>query len=239
MVALNSSLVGKKFSVLATIPKDHFVYSSIWSSYVVAEYNSSRWHIVSYSKFIQKVLPPPYSDGGFTHMMHMKCIDLCINKQLQYLNKSLTSIFTAPSKLKFITFADRVQNDTFNTWLNNRFERCEDQCRKLKRNNFLAEVEFTVADITNGIVFKSSSNYHITSFYVRRSDYPVVVIVFKAQISFFEFLITLGSIISIWFGLSVRSIPQSLLRRSARSTDEIFHELRLKIELLGRFIKRI
>ena len=243
IVALNSSLISKKFSVLATTPTDPFSYSSIWSSYVLGDYNFSRWHVVSYTKYIQQVLPPPYSDGGFTHMMHMKCIDLCINKQLGPFNQSLTSIFHRPSAQRLITFADRVGNDAFNDWLNDRFDQCEQECKYLELKNFESEIEFTVTDITKGRPSQSSTfrglNRLLTSFYLRRSDHPVVVVIFKAQISFFEFLIIMGSIISIWFGLSFKGIPKSLLKRSARSAGEIFHELRLKIDSLRRFIRQI
>ena len=242
MIAFNSSFVGKKFSVLATSPDALYGHSSMWSSDVLEEFNFSSWHIVSYMKYIQQVLPPPYSDGGFTHMMHMKCIYLCINNLLEPFNKSLTSIFTIPSDRKFITYADRVVNGTFNSWVNGRLEYCEHQCKFVRLGNFESEMEFTVTEITRGRASKSSTfkrTARLTSFYLRRSDSPVVVIIFKAQISFFEFLITLGSIISIWFGLSVRSIPRSLMRTSVRAADEVFHELRLKINIMGRFIRNI
>ena len=243
MVALNSSLVGRKFSVMATTPKVPLKYLSMWSSDVLEHSKFSRWHIVSFNKYIQRVLPAPYSDGGFTHMMHIKCIDLCIDKLLEPFNKSLTSIFTTPSEHRLITFAERVENDTFNTWLNERLHKCEHECTFVQLGNFEPEMEFTVTDITKGRRSASSafrgSGPLLTSFYIRRSDSPVVVIVFKAQISFFEFLIIMGSIISIWFGLSVKGMPQSLLRPSAHSLDEMFHELQLKMNILGRFIKNL
>ena len=242
MVAVDSSLVHKRFNVLATPPNAPFRYSSIWSSYVLQRLAKfSRWHIVSYSKYIQRVLPPPYSDVGFTHMMHMKCIDSCINRPLEALNKSLTSIFHGPSSVRFITFADRVGNETFNSWLNERLQLCESKCKHARLSDFEAEMEFTVTEVTRGRMSCSSTfsglSRSLTSFYLRRSDSPVVVIIFKAQISFFEFLITLGSIISIWFGLSVLGIPHSLLRQGRSSFEQTLHELRLKIDLLGKFIK--
>ena len=244
MIALNSSLVGSKFNVLATTSDSPMEYSSMWSPHVLEKSNFSRWHIVSYTKYIQQALPPPYSDGGFTHMMHMKCIDLCVNEPLEPFNKSLTSIFTVPSKRRLITFADRVNNATFNTWLNERIEHCERKCKYVKPRNFESKMKFTVTDIKKGRPSKSSTfvdrrgPIH-TSFYIRRSDNPVVVIMFKAKISFFEFLITLGSIISIWFGLSVKGIPKSLFQRSPRSVEELIHELRLKMNLLSQSIKII
>ena len=246
MIALNSSFVGNKFSVIATTRKDPFGYSSIWSSEIADKFSFSRWHIVSYTKYIQRILPPPYSDGGFTHMMHMKCIDLCINNLLEPFNKSLTSIFTIPSRRRLITFADRVKNDTFNTWLNERTERCEKECvvrkKYFKLSEYESETEFMVTSITKGKHSKSSAFRRgplLTSFYFRRTDEPVVVIVFKAQISFFEFLITLGSIISIWFGLSIIGLPHSLMRQGQRSVGEITHELQIKIDFLSQLMRQI
>ena len=243
MVSINSSLVGKKFSVLVTTATSQLLYSSMWSSYFVADYDFSRWHIVSYSKYIQRVLPPPYSDGGFTHMMHMKCIDSCINRPLEALNKSLTSIFNVPSSNRLITFADRVRNKTFNAWLNQRLELCESKCKQVQLKNFEPETEFTVTDMSSGRPSRSSiirwRDTSLASFYLRRSDSSVVVIIFKAQISFFEFLITLGSVISIWFGLSILGVPHSLIQQGQRSVTEIVHELRLKMDLLGQITENI
>ena len=244
MISVNSSFVGDKFNVIATSSNRFFGYSAIWSSDVLEKFSFSRWHVVSYTKYIQRVLPPPYSDGGFTHMMHMKCIDLCINNLLEPFNKSLTSIFTIPSNRRLITFADRVGNDTFNDWLNERLERCEHKCKHTKFTNLDSHLEFTVTEISHGKPSKSSafSKWRgplLTSFYLRRSDSPVVVIIFKAKISFFEFLVTLGSIISIWFGLSVLGIPRSLVRLGQASIDQILLELQLKIHILRRLIRRI
>ena len=197
--------------------------------------------MVSYTKYIQKVLPPPYSDGGFTHVLHMKCIDLCINGQLEPLNKSLTSIFYYPNKKKFVTFADRVQNRTFNTWLNGRLNQCEEECEYPKLINHEAEMEFTVTEITEGRTSLSATVRQkesvLTSFYVRSTYNPVCIIQLKAQISFFEFIITTCSIISIWFGLCVRSIPLSIFTNGRKSVIELVYELEVKYVFFRRFLK--
>ena len=240
-ISFNSSFITQKFSVIITSQNAFHGHSSIFSPAVIEDYTVSKWHVVSYTKYIQKVLPPPYSDGGFTHTLHMKCIDLCINGQLEPLNKSLTSIFYYPSKRKFVTFADRVQNRTFNTWLNQRLESCERGCKYPKIINLEPTMEFTVTDISDGrrsVKAFSRGGQILTSFYLRGTTEPVSVIVFRARISLFEFLITIGSIISIWFGLSAKNIPQSVLARRMASTGELVSELRFKLNLLAKLTEK-
>lgn len=240
MLSFNSSFITKRFSVIVTPENTFHGFSSIWSPGVVETYPFSTWHVVSYTKYIQKVLPPPYSDEGFTHILHMKCIDLCINGKLASNNKSLTSIFYHPDNRKLVTFADRVANRTFNDWINRRLQQCESGCKYGTMFNQESETEFTVTDIDAGrrsmtTTFTQGST--VTSFYLRGTADPVCVILFKAKISFFQFLITIGSIISIWFGLSSKNIPQTFLAQRVMSSTELIHELRLKFKLLETFVE--
>ena len=47
----------------------------------------------------------------------------------------------------------------------------------------------------------------LTRFDLRRTDDPVITMKFLVSISIFDLIINIGSVISIWFGLSVINIP--------------------------------
>lgn len=167
-----------------------------------------RWHVASYLKFRQNVLNPPYSQQGFTHMLHMKCIDNCINRKFYWFNLTFSSMFDEPNDLRYINYVDRVDGK-----MNSRVQNVSSYCTNLCRSNHMfrqTEFNFTSTLINDG---KSGMELpfleyqgHMFTIYVRSTDSPVFVQIFKPEYSFFELVINIGSIIGIWCGISVIDI---------------------------------
>lgn len=178
--------------------------SYIWSPKVINRNEENRWHVASYIKFQRTILNPPYSDEGFTNILHIKCIGKCINQRFYSLNLTHSSIFDAPSHLRYITYTDR-SNPVMNSLLKNASSLCSQVCR---RNHGFSDTEyiFTSTVISDGkLSHRLPIEYkgNVISFYVSSTDFPVYLQIFKPQYSFFELVICMGSIIGIWCGISV------------------------------------
>lgn len=237
MIAVKSSFLSKRFSVVAHEGDENVIpnLSILWSSRVVTQTDLTRWHVVSYRKYRQTVLPPPYSDDGFTHMLHMACINRCINRKYLGLNLTYSTFYSDPNDMRFITHADRM-NDRFNK----NFLRIKGQCiRKCKASSFnrLKEFSFSETEISEARVSYNAtlSNFKkpMTQFYLRSTDYPVTRVIFKPQITIVTFIINITSVICLWFGISMIALNpfESTVDVDTQlsKVNKLFKELKLRV----------
>lgn len=207
MVALDSSILTTKFSALVTVANKYPAFSAVWAPSAVKKADN-HYHFVSYIKYHNVLLPPPYSNDGFTHMLHIKCIGICLNTHIEKKNFTFTRTYTTASqynKYQYLTYIDRTDGS-----INQLIEKVESYCQKICLNTKLAEetpqVEFTLAIISQGRDINPLPGRNYTLFYLQSTDSPVIKIIFKVKIWFFDLMVSIGSIISIWFGLSIMKV---------------------------------
>ena len=126
-----------------------------------------------------------------------------------------------PSKYKILSNSLR-KNRSMNSLVNEVDQICN---RKCASTNFASELKGNVIPFTVSLVSEaqpySGPKNGFTRFDLRRTDDPVIKMKFLVAMFIYDLIITLGSIISIWFGLSVINIPDLLSQKSA---EEIYIE---------------
>lgn len=211
MVGLPSNLLTQSYTVIVA-PEDltsSIPYiSSIYIPRVIKSMEENVWYSVSYIKYVQSVLPSPYSDGGFNHMYLTRCLEKCIEGHFIKYNLTLYGHFDHPiESVKFMTTADR-KNPMVNSLINSVSEGCRNDC--LRYNRYYGSrinFEFTVTVINRGTKFRfKPKSGKVSYYYLQSTDNLVMFTIFKVAISFCDLVINVGSVISIWFGLSAIAI---------------------------------
>lgn len=200
-INMNSSLLGNQFRV-TMINKDDNVLSSLpWSATVMMK-NKSIWYKVSYSRYHSKLLPLPYSNEGFTDQLFSLCIIDCVEQSLSKENKSLFGAHEKPNNLKLITESQRKQPQS--RYKLRILERsCDASCSKsnhIRNEKKNLDSSFTITTIAFG---GEAGSRNETALVSQSTDTPVLRIFYSPKLSLFEFIIQIGSIVSIWFGISV------------------------------------
>ena len=189
-ISINTSVLTDRYIVTANKAEALPAISQQWSRNLIKS-DSNVGYSVSYIRFIQNSLPPPYSDSGFTYASVTRCIDSCVQGEFDKYNRTLTKLFSEPSNYRFITYADR-KNGPLNKIVNQVFSSCEITCKSNTRlsrdtkgrltttfNEF-----FTVVDDASQKIERKGVN--LTSFLLVTTEHPVVEITYKIMITPFE-----------------------------------------------------
>lgn len=197
LIVVNTSLLTPTYSLILSSGDSVPFMSSVWGV-KESKKDLNIWYLLSYVRYDQNVLPPPYSDEGFSHMLYTICIDRCISRRMY--NSSSTA-FTEPSSIRLLGQGLQEQLKAKRTRIS-----CEKKCTRF--NDLSAnwnEFSFTMSHIESSSESLRMTNKKnkLTAFYTVRTRQPVLKISFKPKISFYQLLINVGSIFGIWFGISV------------------------------------
>ena len=220
-VSINSSIISSRFTVLAERHNWFEPYhSSIWTPNVLKEPKDTRY-LVSYVLYVVKPLPYPYSDRGFPPGHYTHCFYKCTNSKLQKFNFTRTHVGEKASKYKIVSSSLR-RNLVASSLIAEIDRVCDRKCETNNSANDLMgyTLYFSISLISEPQPY-SGPRKGFTRFDLRRTDEPVIEMKFLVAIFIYDLIINVGSIISIWFGLSVINIPYLVTRRSI---EEIHRE---------------
>ena len=233
-VSLNSTMISERFTVIAHQYADGVrpLHSSVWAPTVYTKAGDSRF-IVSYSSFNAEMLLYPYSNKGFIPSQITYCLLQCTNGRLDQFNITRIAIGEKMPRNKLFSNSHQV-----NSWLRKLRDEIDRQCdRNCLDDDILrkAKLFYKVTTISEPLPNKRGAKGS-TRFDLRRTDDPVVTMKFFAAIPIYDLIINIGSVISIWFGLSVISIPDL-------ATEDDMEKLYIKtvdnLETANCILKRI
>lgn len=193
MIGIKTQFI--KGHILVTISDTLPFESNIWSPVVRVSGTKSKWYTVSYIKFVHRVLPKPYDHDGYLNSANMRSIRFCSRNHLVSLRQqeSPTWLVFEPNKLRYSKFDENYLN-------------IRAKCIHLSRNQGVYEPspeESFDNFVTTVSVGQRSKLRTAASFSLRSTNYPYIVTTFHAMKSTFNLFLDVGSIISIWFGLSI------------------------------------
>ena len=220
-VLVDSSIISSRFTVLVDQHKRFEPYhSAIWTPSVLKETTDSRY-VVSYVLYVVEPLPHPYSDRAFTPGHHTHCFYQCTNSKLRQFNLTRTYMGHEPSRFRLVSNSLRA-NASVNSRVNEVDRVCARKCSSSNFGSDLAgnKLPFTVTLISEPQPY-AGPRRGLTRFDVRRTDDPVMKMKFLVAIFLYDLIINVGSIISIWFGLSVINIPDLV---TGRNTEQLHRE---------------
>lgn len=199
MVALNLSILTKEIMLSVAIADQYPTTSSIWSPTVILK-ESPRWYAVSYSKYVQETLPYYYSQDGFDDILYGQCYLKCYNGLLNLYGFVYPGVFDKPSDFKYLTVDDRKQPETLKKFRKIR-EKCRKKCESTDEFAGSSRYAYTATSVTGtgNQSFFQHKNSH--TFFLHKTEYPVLIVIFRAAQTFFSLVIVLGSILGIWYGL--------------------------------------
>lgn len=220
MVGVDTSILTSSYSLTVRVRSDQARgvswHSKIWSPPVTKITSpGTKYYMVSYLKYHQKILAPPFSDDGYTNILFVECVYRCF-RDLR-IERNLTA-----GHLLFPV----IRNELIAS--------CESNCsvNYSKLAATLEDIEYTVTVAREGRISRRHSVKDLTLFFIKSTDHEVITIEFKASNSLFEFFIQIGSIICIWFGLSVvQADPLATKSRlehltaSVKASDELMDQI--------------
>ena len=217
-VSINSSIISSRFTVLAHFGQGFKPYhSSLWTPSVIKQSKDSRY-VVSYSLYVVKPLPYPYSDKGFTpgHISH--CFYQCTNSKLSEMHLARSHL--GEKLLKRRIPSNSLRDDpSINSLINSVDQKCNKKC---SLRNYRPDLKGNTMSSTVTLISEAKDYFGprkgLTRFDLRRTDDPVIKMEFLVAMFIYDLIINVGSIISIWFGLSVINIPDLL---TTNTTEEI------------------
>lgn len=186
-IGVNLSLVTEK--IIMTVSDTLPTVSSIWSPVVLTDRSKSHWYKVSYAKYIYKVLGSPYNVDGHHSSRLMACVRRCVSGNLvNYGQESPESLIKNPNDLFFAKFDSEI------------FSKAKEEC--IDRCSFGLKGEYNTYVTTVGgkrsTIIPNSLSFALTS-----TNNPIIVSEFYEMKSLFNLLLDIGSVFSIWFGLSI------------------------------------
>lgn len=203
MIALDTNKLTTRVMVSVSMRNSRPFVSSVFSPSIVVQKDSYQWYAVSYIKYIQHTLPYYYSLDGFENIVYGRCWANCLNSGYGKLGYTYSAFHDSPTHLKFITPNDfklgRISLP--------KLERVKDHCFTACQTSSLFEYTPEYHYISTRIIATGDQTFNridnSTAFYLRQTRYPVITLIFKVAISTVQLAITLGSILSIWFGLAM------------------------------------
>ena len=204
MVGLNISLLTKEVMIAVSNANEFPSTSSIWSPSILLR-DKPRWYAISYTKYIQVTLPFYYSQDGFSDILYGRCYIACYYEQLRPLGLAYPGLYHEPSDLKYVTRDDRMKAE-----INEKYTKIRELCRERceTSDEFSTRFAYTRYSYQSASISGTGNQtaFHLDNshnFYLHRTEYPVLVLIFRPQQSIFNLLILLGSILGIWYGLSM------------------------------------
>ena len=204
-VSFNSTIISPRFTIMAHqyLPGAMPLHTSVWSPQVYMKTGQNRF-VVSYFTFIVERLPFPYSDKDFIPPSITYCILRCTNDKMSQFNITRIAFGDEPPHNKLLSSSYR-KSSLVNRLTNQMDGECERKC--LKDINLSQIKIFYMGTIISEPLASKTVLKGSIRFDLRRTDDPVVSMKFLADIPIYDLIINIGSVISIWFGLSVISIP--------------------------------
>lgn len=239
-ITVKSSFLTRRFSILIGRRESLPYFSSMWAPNLkhVPQYN--RYHI-SYVRYVQSSLPSPYPLEGFVPFLFERCNNYCVNSKFSAHNLTLSTRFVGPSHLKYLTSSHR-QGFMMPKLIKSIIDYCEERC--LVYNSFRTDKIVKDGDISISVPFVKSLNLESSrtdeiAFLMRGTNDPVITVFFTLRISFFEQLINFGSVIGIWFGLSMMHLARFAGgRRKKTDLTKDSHSIEMRIRQLGKLHTR-
>lgn len=226
---VSTSMITNKFSIIVGHRRLNPTTSSAFAPNLMKDVSQSHYHI-SYIRYVQSLLPTPYSNNGFTPFLFDRCLNRCLNVFFAAMNLTLTEKFTQPSNLTFITHLHRFTsvNDEL---INSMQAKCETKCTK--QNDYIKKSSSNMTLLIPLIATYSASRVpsEETTFLLRSTNYPISIVIFSLKVSLFEQFINIGSIIGIWYGVSMIRLCQ------ARKVDSELDEK--DVTALGHLIETL
>lgn len=203
MIAVSRNKLARHF--FFSVHFDYPFLSAYWSS-TMTKKRFNQWYSISYIRYDMGILPPPYTKDGFDDLFFNKCLDDCMKKKLAPFNKSQTSRFNEPSNVTLITYKDR-KNSIIRGMIDDIVTKCRTKCDKIPFVHDKDFITYTfIVTIINEEKVSDQFMNKSTTFYLSKTDYPVVNVIFRARMSLIDLIINIGSIFSIWFGISAMSL---------------------------------
>lgn len=236
-ISVKTSLLTRRYTVI--VGRSSFApFSSINFSPTIIKDPRNSNYLVSYSTYNQTRLPSPYTNDGFTPFLFDKCLNRCVNDKLEEYKLTLSRKFHKPTNLTYISYIHR-QNVLAGKFTNEVLEKCEKGCLIYNKLVLTETRKYMYLNAANFKTLKSRKGVetNLTTFHLMSTNHPVLKIVFRMKISVFEQIINIGSIISIWFGLSMMDLAKFRKSRDwiiSRTEISNFDEL---IKLLKRIYK--
>ena len=204
-VSLNSTIVSERFTVVAFrhIPKVLPLHTSAWAPTVHGKPDGFRF-VVSYFAFSVEKLLFPYSDKGFVASQITYCIFECTNARMRQFNITRIAFGNKLPHNKLLS--NSLRESSLVSKLTSQIDRqCEEKCLKDISLRY-RRLHYMVTVISEPLP-DERGHKDSTRFDLRRTDNPVLSLKFLVAIPIYGLIINIGSVISIWFGLSVISIP--------------------------------
>ena len=207
-VSIRPSLLTKQFTLLVDSGKFIPFTSSTFGHNIFRDPKHNRYD-VSYIRYIQSSLPSPKSTDGFVPFLFDRCLNQCVNKKFAPFNLTLSQRFRDSSSLRFVSFFHR-KNGIFTRLVRRIQEQCEAGCvehnKYIKKDNH-GNIELLVP-IIEARREKELQNSPLATISLKSTNHPVLSIIFKLKVSFFQQIINLGSILGLWFGFSAVTLAR-------------------------------
>lgn len=151
----------------------------------------------------------------------MDCIEQCVNGRLAKSQLTFSSFFfDRSSRLRYITYLDR-SNSVVNKIINQVTSDCTLSCKSHReptdRRFHLVTTIVGDAKESQTFEYNFSRNFNRIAFYLRSTDHPVVSIYYQPRYYLSSLIISIGSVIGIWFGSCALDVDPFLFRLPARS----------------------
>ena len=201
-VAVNSSLLTKRLSLLVNWKKYHSYTSSSFGHNTLHDPNHGHYD-VSYIRYVQITPPSPRTKDSFVSFQYDGCLRKCLTERLKMFNLTLSERFREPSNLRFVSYLDRKRNP-FKIPFRQIQNKCEKRCLEYN-DQVLLEItnKFTIfIPIVRGIRRNWQKRADLTTISLKSTNQPVIKVTFILKVSFFQQIINLGSILGLWFGFS-------------------------------------
>jgi hypothetical protein len=162
---------------------------------------------ISFSKTVFKRLPSPYDTNCFDYRGSVKSRAQCLN---ELMIKNFLKFKCLPKNHEQITFV--IKNKSYAEF-NYRF--CRDSVvnsvEKISFSYCKIECEEEIYDITN-----EKSNYRWTDFNMTINHQRYMIVKYRPELEFIQFLANFGGLLGLWHGISFIDLKKLLIKISTK-----------------------
>ena len=212
MIAMNSSYLTRHVMVSAVLKDEHPFVGGMWSL-ILKPPAYFRWYTISYLKFMHNRLPWYYSQGDLGEVTFGRCYSQCIDSLMKPFNLVYHALHPeelyGSSNSCYLTSEDRSHSLTGSAYKKHAdhcYIKCHSSGKDMQRERKFEYLATRLLAIGDDKHYETHNLTDSQSFYLIHSEKPVMIVTFSQAYPIFQLIITLGSIIAIWFGLSVSSI---------------------------------
>lgn len=188
--------------MMVTVSEDSPYASKMFSPTI---YGGTRQalHFVSYIKYTQNILPYPYDSDFYTSPAFSICIKNCLLKRIDREDKTVhDEFYTKAINKKYIQYTSNESD-----WYTSIRDKCSFDCSWDRQNE--NEYNTFVTTVSQIRFWQIPSLSYLTY----STSMPVLTSEFRKKYSLYDLCLKIGSIIAIWFGLSVLDLdPFSFLQ---------------------------